>query len=81
MKLAIVAYPDLDEEDRQWIEEFDNPRPSGQTARVHFTLVFPYDAAASDLGLSEVLAGHSQSGLRFVMKAVQDKLERASSWC
>lgn len=50
MKLAIVAYPKLDESDRQWIEAF-RAKHDPQAARlaVHFTLVFPVDAAASDL--------------------------------
>ena len=51
MKLAIVAYPSLDEIDRQWIESFRAKHdPQASRIGVHFTLVFPVEAAPSALG-------------------------------
>jgi 2'-5' RNA ligase len=49
MTLAIVAYPDLEEDDRQWIEAFRRTHDV-QAARiaVHFTLVFPLDGVLGD---------------------------------
>ena len=45
MTLAIVAYPSLDETDRQWIESFRATHdPQSPRIDVHFTLVFPVEA-------------------------------------
>ena len=50
MKLAIVAYPSLDEADRQWIELFRAEHyPQSPRIGVHFTLVFPTEANPHDL--------------------------------
>lgn len=50
MTLAIVAYPRLDEDDRQRIESF-RARCDPQASRIalHFTLVFPVDVVADAL--------------------------------
>jgi predicted protein tyrosine phosphatase/2'-5' RNA ligase len=50
MTLAVVAYPVLDEADRQWIESF-RLKHDPQSARIgaHFTLVFPVDAEPADV--------------------------------
>jgi 2'-5' RNA ligase len=54
MKLAIVAYPSLAEIDRRWIESLRATHdPQASRLGVHFTLVFPVEAALSDLS-SEV---------------------------
>ena len=59
MKLAIVAYPSLDEADRQWIESFRTTHdPQRVRIGVHFTLVFPVEATAR--GSSRSLAGPNQ---------------------
>ncbi len=52
MKLAVVAYPDLEEPDRRWLEAF-RARHDPQASRIdaHFTLVFPFEAAADDVAL------------------------------
>jgi 2'-5' RNA ligase len=62
MKLAIVAYPELDDGDRLWIEGIrDLHDPQAARIPVHFTLVFPLDGLASDL----------DSDLRAVVRAEQ----------
>lgn len=50
MPFAIVAYPNLDEEDRRWIETI-RAKHVPQAARIeaHFTLVFPFDEKPADL--------------------------------
>lgn len=78
MKLAIVAYPSLDEIDRQWIELFRAKHdPQAPRINVHFTLVFPVEAQPSDLEAD--IAGTAQSiqpipfAIRFT-KVVRDIL-------
>ena len=51
MKLAVLAYPNLEESDRQWIESFRAKHdPQSPRIDVHFTLVFPVEAVPTDLG-------------------------------
>jgi 2'-5' RNA ligase len=50
MKLAIVAFPRLNERDRQWIEAFRSRHdPQAFRLGVHFTLVFPVEATPHEL--------------------------------
>jgi hypothetical protein len=45
MTLAIVAYPNIDDSDRQRLESFRALHdPQAARIGVHFTLVFPFDA-------------------------------------
>ena len=82
MRLAIVAYPDLDEEDRKWIEGVRRIHdPQAERLEVHFTLVFPYDAAASDLEPEVHEVARRTQPIRFAIrhvKAVPDKLGPAT---
>jgi len=49
MKLAIVAFPSVDEVDRQWIESFRSQHdPQASRLGVHFTLVFPFMAVPGE---------------------------------
>lgn len=79
MKLTIVAYPDLHEQEaRQWIEAFRQIHdPEAARIAVHFTLVFPLDAAASDLESEVQAAARATQPIRFAIrdaKAVPDTL-------
>jgi len=82
MKLAIVAYPNLDEEDRRWIEGIRRIHdPQAERIGVHFTLVFPYDAAGSDVGPHVHEIARGAQPIRFAIrqaKAVPDKLTSAT---
>ncbi len=50
MTLAIVAYPRLEDSDRRWIGAFRSKHdPQASRLGAHFTLVFPFEGAASDL--------------------------------
>jgi 2'-5' RNA ligase len=58
-----VAYPSLNEIDRQWIESFrEKHDPQASRLGAHFTLVFPMHAVPSQLGAE--LAGVAQSTSR-----------------
>jgi 2'-5' RNA ligase len=50
MTLAIVAYPQLSDEDRHWIEDFRRAHdPQASLIAAHFTLVFPVEVQTDDL--------------------------------
>jgi 2'-5' RNA ligase len=50
MTLAIVAYPQLSDVDRRWIEEFRRAHdPQSSLIAAHFTLVFPAEVPTDDL--------------------------------
>ena len=66
MKLAIVAYPTLDEVDRQWIESFRTKHdPHASRLGVHFTLVFPVDAVPGELEPDLELAARTIQPIAF----------------
>ena len=66
MKLAIVAYPTLDEVDRQWIESFRTKHdPQASRLGVHFTLVFPVDAVPGELEPDLELAARTIQPIAF----------------
>jgi len=72
MKLAIVAYPSLDELDRRWIESFRSKHdPHASRLRVHFTLVFPVEAVPSELGPEVGLVAQSSRPISFVIRKTQ----------
>ena len=72
MKLAIVAYPSLDDTDRQWIEAF-RARHDPQSPRidVHFTLVFPVEAQPNDLEPGIVAATNSLPPISFAIRSTK----------
>jgi len=80
MKLAIVAYPELDEADRQWIETIRHIHdPQAARIGVHITLVFPLDGSASDLESETEAVARARQPIRFVIHhaaAVPDTFSR-----
>lgn len=82
MKLGIVAYPSLDEEDRQWIESFRAKHdPQASRLGVHFTLVFPVEAMPSELEPELVVAAESTQPISFAIRStrvVRDVVENDS---
>jgi len=82
MKLAIVAYPSLNEVDRQWIEAFRAKHdPQAFRLGVHFTLVFPMEAAPSELGPELADVARRTTPISFTIRGaevVHDVLENAS---
>jgi 2'-5' RNA ligase len=72
VKLAIVAYPGLDDFDRRWIEAFRTEHdPQAARIAVHFTLVFPLDAAAHDVETELREAARSTQRIRFVIRRTE----------
>ncbi len=62
MKLAIVAFPALDEDDREGIESFRGRHdPQASRISLHFTLVFPFNAEPDRI-MSEVAAAARSMG-------------------
>jgi 2'-5' RNA ligase len=82
MKLAIVAYPSLDEIDHRWIEAFRATHdPEAPRIGVHFTLVFPVEAVPTDLGPDIAGVAESTQPISFVIrrtKVVRDVLGNVS---
>jgi len=78
MKLAVVAYPDLDDGDRQWIESFRAKHdPQAPRIDVHFTLVFPVEAVPTDLDPEVAVVARSTRPIPFAIrdiKVVRDAL-------
>lgn len=52
MKLAVVAYPSLDQDDRQWIDSFRTSHDPQAGIGVHVTLMFPVFQNISSLSYS-----------------------------
>jgi 2'-5' RNA ligase len=72
MNVAIVAYPRLTEEDRQSIESFRRQYdPQASRIALHFTIVFPVEAAPDELA-SEIRAIASST------KPIPFKIRRAA---
>ena len=82
MKLAIVAYPSLDDVDRQWIESFRIKHdPQASRLGVHFTLVFPVEAVPSKLEPEIAVVAQSTQPISFAIrgtKVVRDALGNGS---
>jgi 2'-5' RNA ligase len=72
MKLAIVAYPSLDEIDQQRIESFRARHdPQAAQINVHFTLVFPVDAVPSELGSDIAVVAQSSQPISFAIRGTK----------
>jgi 2'-5' RNA ligase len=82
MKLAIVAYPSLDEADRQWIESFRALHdPQARRIEVHFTLVFPFEAMPDDIAPEVASVARSSPAIAFAtdqIKVVPDAMAGGS---
>jgi 2'-5' RNA ligase len=80
MKLAIVAYPALDEGDRHWIEAIrQRYDPQASRIAVHFTLVFPLDGLAADITSELEAVARATEPIQFAIgqtTAVPDVLSR-----
>ena len=69
MTLAIVAFPRLDERDRQWIESFRAMHePQASRIALHFTLVFPCDTDPDEIGGEVEAAARSTSPISFAIR-------------
>src|SRR4051812_42876414 len=69
MKLAVVAFPDLEDADRRRIELFRAQHdPQAARINVHFTLVFPIEASADDVASEMDLATRSTATIPFVVQ-------------
>ena len=72
MKLAIVAYPSLDEIDRQWIESFRAKHdPQASRLGVHFTFVFPVEALPSELEREIAVVAQSTQPISFTIHGAE----------
>lgn len=69
MKLAVVAFPRLEDTDRHWIESF-RAKYDPQAARIkeHFTLVFPVEASVDDLASEIVTIARLMRPFEFVIR-------------
>jgi 2'-5' RNA ligase len=80
MKLAIVAFPELDQADRQWIEAIRRIHdPQATRIAVHFTLVFPLDGSIGELESEIEAVSRAQQPIQFVIRqaaAVPDTFSR-----
>jgi 2'-5' RNA ligase len=69
MNLAIVAYPILDPDDRQWIETFRSKHdPQAARLGVHFTLVFPVVAVPSEVERELAMVARSTTRISFTIR-------------
>jgi 2'-5' RNA ligase len=68
MTLAIVAYPQMSDDDRRWIEEFRRAHdPQSSLIAAHFTLVFPVEVPTDDLVEHARAVLNNVQGLSFVL--------------
>jgi 2'-5' RNA ligase len=68
MMLAIVGFPDLEPDDRHWIESFRAAHdPQAARLSVHFTLVFPLDIAFEALEAEAAAAAESEGPTAFAI--------------
>jgi 2'-5' RNA ligase len=71
-KLAVVAFPSLEDRDRQWIESFRTQHdPQASRIDVHFTLVFPVDTSEVDLASEIAVAAQSTPPIAFVARRAE----------
>jgi 2'-5' RNA ligase len=69
---AIVAYPQLDEADRHWIESFRAKHdPQASRIDVHFTLVFPLDVMPGDVDREMATIAQDTEPIPFAIDRVQ----------
>lgn len=72
MKLAVVAYPSLDEGDRQWIESFRaNHDPQASRIGVHFTLVFPVEGLPREIEPEIAVVARSTQPISFAIRRTE----------
>jgi len=68
MNLAIVAYPHLDEGDRQRIEAFRTEHdPQAPRLALHFTLVFPFDGVPDEVIQELAVVARSTDAIAFTI--------------
>ncbi len=66
MKLAVVAFPNLEDTDRRWIESFRAEHdPQASRVAVHFTLVFPVEAPPDAVAAEIAAVARSTDAIRF----------------
>jgi 2'-5' RNA ligase len=71
-KLAVVAYPVLDDADRGWLESFRaNHDPQGAKLPAHFTLVFPTEVSMDDVINEVATAACSIASFAFVVRSAR----------
>jgi 2'-5' RNA ligase len=71
-KLAVVAYPELDEEDRARIEAFRRKHdPQAARLGVHFTLVFPIEAVPGNLEAEIMAVARSTPVISFAIRRAE----------
>jgi 2'-5' RNA ligase len=79
MKLAVVACPQISPSDLGWIETLRAIHdPQSARISVHFTLVFPVEAALADLGPELAAVGQTFSPIAFGIRdvtVVRDRLK------
>jgi 2'-5' RNA ligase len=71
-RLAIVAYPTLNEPDREWIDEVRRAHdPQASRIDAHFTLVFPVDAVASAIADELAAVAALARPIRFAIRRAE----------
>jgi 2'-5' RNA ligase len=72
MMLAVVGYPDLDADDRHRIESFRALHdPQAARLSVHFTFVFPLEAALADLEAEVARVADSAPPITFAIRRAE----------
>lgn len=72
MKLAVVAFPNLEDADRQWIELFRKKYdPQASRIEVHFTLVYPVESQLEIVTSEIALQARSTTPIAFKVRRVQ----------
>ena len=81
-KLALVAYPLLEEADRQWIESIRG-RHDPQASRIaaHFTLVFPVEVAVEPVVEHTSARLLDARSIRFVLRRAEALPDRLGGGC
>ena len=71
IKLAVVAFPTLEDPDRRWIESFRAKHdPQVSQINVHFTLVFPVDTS-EDVGSEVATVAQSTPPIAFAVRRTE----------
>jgi 2'-5' RNA ligase len=72
MKLAVVAFPLLEDTDRQWIESFRATHdPQSAQIGVHFTLVFPVDTSRDAMDREIAIVATQSTRFRFAIQRAE----------
>ena len=68
-KLAVVAYPDLEADDRAWIESVRTLRdPQARRLPAHVTLAFPTELATADAARDVSSVAHRSQSITFTLR-------------